>query len=120
LTEADLSEADLLGADLSRADLDGANLTGADLRGTYLNEADLPSGVRIISVSGVGSARRMTTFRADTDEVWCGCFYGSLKEFTEDIERTHKENKTHLADYRAVVEMLEVFRTNSKEVSNAS
>jgi len=109
LREADLREANLLGADLSGADLLGADLSGADLIW-----ADLPVGVRIISVSGVGSARRMTTFRADTDEVWCGCFKGTLREFAEKIDVAHKDNSVHLADYRAVVAMLEAFRTNTK------
>jgi hypothetical protein len=118
--KADLSGADLRGAnlscaDLSRADLSGADLSGADLRGANLHGAnlswaDLPTGIRIISVSGVGSVRRMTTYRVDTDEVWCGCFKGTLSEFSAKIEETHKDNPVHLSDYRAVVAMFEAFK----------
>jgi hypothetical protein len=125
LLGANLSEADLSGANLRGANLRGANLSGANLRGANLSEANLseadllganlsganlPTGIRIISVSGVGSVRRMTTYRADTDEVWCGCFKGTLSEFAAKIEETHKNNAVHLSDYRAVVVMFEAFR----------
>jgi hypothetical protein len=82
------------------ADLSGANLRWADLSG-----ADLPIGVSIMSISGVGSSRRMTTYRSDTDEIWCGCFKGTLSEFAEQVEKTHKDNPKHLSEYRAVATM---------------
>ena len=110
LSCANLIGADLIGADLHGADLSGANLRGANLREANLCYADLSYGVRIISVSGVGSARRLTTYRADTDEVWCGCFKGTLSEFASKIEKTHKNNPMHLSDYRAVVAMFEAFK----------
>lgn len=136
LLGANLSRADLSGADLNRSDLNGADLSGADLRradlccadlsdanlrradlgGTNLRGTKLPIGVRIISVTGVGSEREMTTFRADTDEVWCGAFYGSLQKFAEYVEGVHKGDEPHLADYRSVLSMLEAFRTNDKRV----
>jgi hypothetical protein len=112
---ANLSGADLRWANLSRADLSWANLSGADLswanlREANLSEAHLPIGIRIISVSGVGSARRMTTYRVDTDEAWCGCFKGTLSEFSAKIEETHKDNAVHLSDYRAVAAMFEAYK----------
>jgi uncharacterized protein YjbI with pentapeptide repeats len=116
LCEVDMSDANLSRTNLGGADLSGAVLTDVNLRdtnmgGANLREVDLPLGIRIISVAGVGSARRMTTFRVDTDEVWCGCFKGTLKDFAAKIEETHKYNARYLAHYRAVVAMLEVFRT---------
>ena len=110
LRGADLSGANLSGADLSNANLSGANLRGVNLRGADLSGANQPTGVRIISVSGVGSERRMTTYRADTDEVWCGCFKGTLSALASKIEETHKGSPIHLSDYRAVVAMFESFR----------
>ena len=118
LREADLRGADLRGANLSWADLRGTNLSGAnlreadlrgaDLRGANLREAnlsgaDLSEGVSVVSVSGIGSSRRMTTYRADTDEIWCGCFAGTLSEFAAKVEETHKDNAIHLAHYRAAI-----------------
>jgi len=107
LSGANLSWANLSWADLSGANLSGANLSWANLSGADLSGADLPIGIRIISVSGVGSARRMTTYRVDTDEAWCGCFKGTLSEFSAKIEETHKDNAVHLSDYRAVAAMFE-------------
>jgi hypothetical protein len=114
LSGSNLSLSNLSGSNLSLSNLSGSDLSGSNLSGCNLSEANLPTGVRIISVSGVGSARRLTNYRADTDEVWCGCFTGTLQEFAAKIEVTHKSNKTHLSDYRAVVAMLEAFRANNK------
>jgi uncharacterized protein YjbI with pentapeptide repeats len=104
LRGANLSGANLSGAYLSDANLRGANLSGAYLRGANLSGAYLSEGVSFVSVSGIGSSRRMTTYRADTDEVWCGCFKGTLAEFAAKVEETHKDNAKYLAHYRAAIE----------------
>ena len=88
-----------------------ANLRGADLRG-----ADLNSAANVVSVTGIGSARRMTTYRADTDEIWCGCFKGTLAEFAKKINQTHKDNPEHLAHYRAAVAFFRAYKKNVKPV----
>lgn len=75
----------------------------ANLRGANLSWADLSNGVDIISVSGIGSARRMTTYLAQEDKVWCGCFTGTLTEFAAKVEETHASNPKHLANYRAAI-----------------
>ena len=122
LSRADLSEADLIRADLSGADLSGANLSGANLSeanlswadlsganlsGANLIRANLSDGVDIISVSGIGSERRMTTYWVQEDKVWCGCFTGTLAEFRVKVEATHKDNQKHLANYRAAIVLFE-------------
>ena len=128
LREANLSGADLSGADLSEANLSGADLIGANLREANLREANLrwanligadlsganlsgayTGNARFIQASGVGTNRRMTTFRADTDEIWCGCFKCNLSEFAKKIEQTHRKNAVHLAHYRAMVAFFRVF-----------
>ena len=82
LTYTNLSKADLRRANLSRATLSGANLwlanlRGADLRGADLTDANL-SGAdlrgsttdkRYISVSCIGSAKRMTTYCFEDDKI---------------------------------------------------
>ncbi len=108
--DSDGVKADLRGADLRGANLSEANLSEANLRGAKLSD-----GIRIISVSGIGSVRRMTIYRVDTDEVWCGCFKGTLSEFSAKIEKTHKDNAVHLSDYRAVVAMFESFKKGGAE-----
>jgi hypothetical protein len=49
------------------------------------------------------SSGRFTTAFRDADigvRVECGCFTGSVQEFSEQIERTHELNETHLQQYR--------------------
>jgi hypothetical protein len=58
----------------------------------------------------------MTIFRADTDEVWCGCFKGTIAAFEAKIEETHKNNYRHLTDYRAVVAMFRVYAAQAGKV----
>jgi uncharacterized protein YjbI with pentapeptide repeats len=108
LSRADLSWANLTGANLSRADLSWADLTGADLSRADLTRADLSwAGLdnkkHIYSITGPGSSRRMTTYYVETDTVWCGCFAGTLEQFTAQVERTHKNNAQWLAEYHAVI-----------------
>ena len=100
-----IKSANLSGADLSGASLSCANLSGADLSGANLSCADL--SYDIISVIGIGSVRRMTTYHVQQDKVWCGCFTGTLKEFTKRVEIAHKDNPKHLATYRAAIALFE-------------
>ena len=49
------------------------------------------------------SSGRFTTAHKDSKigiRVNCGCFSGTVKEFSEAIEETHKNNKEHLEQYR--------------------
>ena len=89
------SGADLGGADLRGANLYGANLYGADLRGANLGQQHL------IGFSGIGSAKRATLYWLEADKVWCGCFEGTLKQFSKKVEENHANNPRHLAEYRA-------------------
>ena len=107
LSGADLSGADLSRADLPRANLSGANLSRANLSGADLSRADLPDGVRMISVAGIGSVRRVTTYRIDTDEVWCGCFHGTFKQFRAKVESTYAADTDHGKHYRAAIAFFE-------------
>ena len=52
----------------------------------------------------------MTTYRADTDEVWCGCFKGTLSGFAKKVRETHKYSPMHLAHYRAAVAFFRAYK----------
>ena len=92
--------ADLSGANLSGADLSGANLSGADL-----SWADLPK--HYIQVSRIGSRKGMTTYCYDDDKVWCGCWSGSLKDFTARVRATYPEKKNqYRREYEAFIKFL--------------
>ncbi len=55
------------------------------------------------------SSGRFTTAHKDSKigvRVNCGCFSGTVKEFSEAIEKTHKDNKEHLEQYRLFWQMI--------------
>ena len=114
LIGASLDGANLDGASLIGASLDGANLNRANLDGANLNRASLPKNLHIYSVTGPGSARRMTTFVVEWDIVFCGCFKGSLAEFSEKCKKTHADHVQWLAEYRAVVNFFKAMRKVTK------
>lgn len=104
LRRADLSDADLSGADLRSANLMGADLRSANLSGANLSGADLSK--RYISVSQIGSAKRMTTYCFEYDIIWCGCFTGTLEEFENEVKTTHEYNKQYLKEYLGFINYL--------------
>jgi hypothetical protein len=115
LQGADLRDAELRGANFQSANLRSANLRGAELRGanleganlwnTNLEGADLDK--KYVSVTRIGSRKGMTTYCFEDDRIWCGCFIGTLEEFTAQIEETHKDNPVYLAEYREVIAYLD-------------
>ena len=66
------------------------------------------SGVgSIFWISGIGSRNGTTTFFACKDKeirVVCGCFFGTLDEFTEKVKQTHGDNE-YAKVYLLAVEM---------------
>ena len=109
LRGADLRGADLYGADLRGADLRGADLRGADLRGADLREewGKLEKDTDIFIAGPLGSRSGYTTF-FHTDKgifVQCGCFRGTLEEFTAKVKEIHNDNE-HARNYLAIVEFV--------------
>lgn len=88
------SSADLRYADLRYANLSSANLSSADLDKKY------------ISVSCIGSSKRMTTYCFEDDIILCGCFKGTLKEFEAKVNETHKNNAQYLKEYTGFINYL--------------
>ena len=55
------------------------------------------------------SSGRFTTAHKDSKigvRVNCGCFSGTVKEFSEAIEKTHKDSKEHLEQYRMFCQLI--------------
>ena len=77
-------------ANLSRADLSGANLYGADL----------------VTVGWIGSRKAYTTYNATKDEVRCGCFAGTMKEFKAKVKATDKAGSVHRIEYDAAIKFM--------------
>ena len=94
---------------LQEAVKSGANLYGADLRGANLREewAKLEKNTDIFIAGPLGSRSGYTTF-FHTDKgifVQCGCFRGTLEEFTTKVKETHNDNE-HARNYLAIVEFV--------------
>jgi hypothetical protein len=109
LSSANLSSADLSSANLSSADLSYANLRSADLSSADLSSANLRSAEtdkRYIQISCIGSHKRMTTYCFEDDFIWCGCFKGSLQEFENTVNQTHKDNEQFLKEYIGFINYL--------------
>ena len=104
LRYADLSSANLRYANLSSADLSSANLRYADLSYADLSYADLDK--KYISISCIGSSKRMTTYCFEDDIIWCGCFKGTLQEFEDKVNKTHSDNPQHLKEYLGAINYL--------------
>lgn len=58
---------------------------------------------RYISITRIGSSNRMTTYCFDDDIVWCGCFKGTLQEFENKVNETHKANDVYLKQYLGAI-----------------
>ena len=104
LSYANLSSANLRSANLSSADLSFANLSFADLRSANLSSAKTDK--RYIQIACIGSAKRMTTYCFDDDEITSGCFRGTLKEFEKKVKETHKNNEQYLKEYMGFIKYL--------------
>ena len=119
LRYADLSSADLRSANLSSANLSSANLSSANLRYANLSSANLSSAnlssaelsyaktdKRYIQIGCIGSSKRVTTYCFEDDQITCGCFTGTLKEFEAECKKTHKYNKQYRNEYQGAIKYI--------------
>jgi len=128
LSYANLRSADLRSADLSYANLSYANLRSADLTSANLSYADLTSANltsaktdnRYIQIGCIGSSKRVTTYCFEDDQVTCGCFKGTLKEFEKQCKKQHKNNKQYINEYLGAIKYIKSIAkdTPSKSVTN--
>nr|DAW47825.1 MAG TPA: pentapeptide repeat protein [Caudoviricetes sp.] len=95
-------------ANLRGADLRGANLRDANLRGANLWDANLRGAAgKILSFGPIGSRQGITyvTKTERTIHVRCGCFYGTLEEFSAKVEGEHGDSQ-HGKSYKAAIEFI--------------
>ena len=102
--EAVKSSANLSSANLSYANLRSANLRFANLRSADLSFANTDK--RYIQIGCIGSSKRLTTYCFEDDIVLCGCFKGTLKEFEEQVKKTHKDNKQSYNEYMGAIKYI--------------
>ena len=83
-----------------------ANLRGADGLDDF------------VSVSIVGSRNDMTLWDMKNDIVRCGCYKGSIDEFSLKVEQHHTKNPRYLAEYRAAIEFFKAVKAARQEAAN--
>ena len=117
LSSANLSSADFRYADLSYADLRYADLRSANLR--YANLSYAKTDKRYIQIGCIGSSKRVTTYCFEDDEITCGCFKGTLKEFEKQVKETHKDNKQYLNEYLGAIKYIKsIAKDTPKQETN--
>ena len=71
--------------------------------------AEVENRTHWLLVGPAKSSGRFTTAFKDSKigvRIVCGCFTGSVKEFSDQIEKTHKDNKEHLEQYRLFCQLI--------------
>ena len=53
----------------------------------------------------IGSREGYTSYAAESDTIMCGCFFGTMAEFENAVEKTHGQT-AHGDNYRALIAML--------------
>lgn len=56
---------------------------------------------RVIKIDRIGSRNGCTYFFKTLSEIYvrCGCFFGTLEEFEEQVNETHKDNEQYRKEY---------------------
>ena len=109
LRSANLRSANLYGANLYGANLYGADLYGADLYGANLGDAGKLTGDRpYFAVGPIGSRQDVLAAFLTEKGVYlrAGCFFGTMEEFRDKLQREHGDN-VHAVEYRAALVLVE-------------
>jgi hypothetical protein len=72
-------------------------------------DAQIEKTADYLVIGPAKSSGRFTTAHKDSKigvRVNCGCFSGTVKEFSEAIEKTHKDNREHLEQYRLFYQLI--------------
>ena len=94
-----------------------ADLRSANLR--YANLSYAKTDKRYIQIGCIGSSKRVTTYCFEDDEITCGCFKGTLKEFEKQVKETHKDNKQYLNEYLGAIKYIKsIAKDTPKQETN--
>ena len=96
------------GANLGGANLGGANLRGAHLRGANLGGKKLIGDRPTVTLGPIGSRCDYFTAYLTDKGIYlrAGCFFGTVAEFIDKLEREHGTNE-HGREYRAALALIE-------------
>ena len=95
-------------AALETATKDGANLGGANLDGAYLRGKKLIGDRPTVTLGPIGSRCDYFTAYLTDKGIYlrAGCFFGTVAEFIDKLEREHGTNE-HGREYRAALALIE-------------
>ena len=118
LSYCDLSNSDLSYCDLSYSNLRYCNLSNSDLSDCDLSCSNLSHYDQKLTLIGDRPVFSLGTIGSRNDYLWAyltdqgvyvraGCFFGTLDEFADVVEKTHGDN-IHGREYRAAIELIKV------------
>ena len=63
---------------------------------------------RVIKIDRIGSRKGCTYFFKTLSEIYvrCGCFFGTLGEFEEQVNETHKDNEQYRTEYLEAIKYI--------------
>ena len=88
----------------------GGDATVSD-NATVSRDALICSKHHLWTTLRMGSRNDVTTFFRNANNqisVVCGCFYGTIDEFAEQVKKTHGDNK-HARDYYMAIQMAKIW-----------
>lgn len=86
----------------AKTNLSFANLRSAKTDKTYYQ------------ISCIGSRKGTTTYCIEDEKIWCGCWSGTMEEFTARVKGTHKNNAQYLAEYKAAIKFFKAMTKIAK------
>ena len=116
--KVNLSYCDLSNSDLSYSSLRYCDLRNCDLRDCDLSCSNLSHYDQKLTLIGARPVFSLGTIGSRNDYLWAyltdqgvyvcaGCFFGTLDEFADVVEKTHGDN-IHGREYRAAIELIKV------------
>lgn len=63
---------------------------------------------RVVKIDRIGSRKGCTYFFKTLSEIYvrCGCFFGTLGEFEEQVNKTHKDNEQYRTEYLETIKYI--------------
>lgn len=61
---------------------------------------------RVLKIDRIGSRKGCTYFFKTLSEIYvrCGCFFGTIAEFEQKVNETHKDNEQYRKEYLLAIE----------------
>ena len=73
---------------------------------------------RILKIDRIGCGKGCTYFYKTLSEIYvrCGCFFGTIKEFENQVKETHADNKQYLTEYVEAIRYARIVLKGEEEL----